>query len=244
MTNKKTKYQHIYDALYDRLQAGHYPLGTRLPSEELLAESFQVNRLTLRRALDMLCTDGYLSVRQGSGYVVNAISPSEVNCLHSFTENVLKRGHTPSAKLVDFVLPYPSKGSLAQDVFDEDLCLIKRLRLIDNVPWILSDVYVPLPLVPDVNPSDFAPTGREQSILSILRNQFSLSWVRACEMIGIHVADTTIGALLNVEEGTPLLFQRCIAFDKNDNPVFCDYTLRENPINYDLIGTERMLQGF
>jgi DNA-binding FadR family transcriptional regulator len=42
----------------------------RLPPERKLAETFGVNRMTLRSALTQLASSGLLSVRQGSGYQV------------------------------------------------------------------------------------------------------------------------------------------------------------------------------
>src|SRR5690606_17342196 len=49
---------------------GKIPVGSRLPPERKLAESFGVNRVTVRGALAQLATSRLLSVRQGSGYVV------------------------------------------------------------------------------------------------------------------------------------------------------------------------------
>ncbi len=44
--------------------------GARLPSERSLADTFGVNRVTVRSALSRLASENLLSVRQGSGYVV------------------------------------------------------------------------------------------------------------------------------------------------------------------------------
>lgn len=243
--NKKTKtakYQVIYDALYDRLQDGIYPLGVRLPSEKILAEDFKVNRLTLRRALEMLCQDGYLTVRRGSGYAVNAISPAQVNCLHSFTDTVLQQGFNPTTRLLSIQMPCEQPNNFVADLFDEPVCSIHRLRLIDDVPWLLTETYVPMSLVSGISHLDFPETGRNQSILNTLHKRFSLSWVKACEMISTQIADTHTAQLLNVSDNTPLIVQRCVAYDDNETPVFCDYALRAKPISYDLIGTERILR--
>jgi len=49
---------------------GSITAGTRLPPERRLAEQFGVNRVTVRSALARLAESGLLTVRQGSGYVV------------------------------------------------------------------------------------------------------------------------------------------------------------------------------
>jgi len=49
---------------------GELRAGERLPAERKLAETFGVNRVTIRSALDRLTTAGLVSRRQGSGYRV------------------------------------------------------------------------------------------------------------------------------------------------------------------------------
>lgn len=65
-----------YRALADRLRAdilaGHYPVGSRLPSEQQLCECFAVSRHTVREALRSLGTDGLVRSRQGAGTEVVA----------------------------------------------------------------------------------------------------------------------------------------------------------------------------
>ncbi len=57
-------------AIRSAILKGELEAGTRLPPERRMAESFGVNRVTVRTALARLATHGLLSVRQGSGYVV------------------------------------------------------------------------------------------------------------------------------------------------------------------------------
>ncbi|HUQ02990.1 MAG TPA: GntR family transcriptional regulator [Kofleriaceae bacterium] len=52
---------------------GEMPVGSKLPPERQLAETYGVSRLTLRAALATLTAQGVLSVKQGSGYVVQDI---------------------------------------------------------------------------------------------------------------------------------------------------------------------------
>jgi DNA-binding FadR family transcriptional regulator len=50
--------------------SGELAIGSRLPAERRLAESFRINRVSVRSALAKLAAAGLLRVRQGSGYVV------------------------------------------------------------------------------------------------------------------------------------------------------------------------------
>lgn len=64
----------LADQVYDRLLAdiveGRYPLQSRLPPEETLAQSCGVSRPVLRAALARLRDDGMIASRRGSGHYV------------------------------------------------------------------------------------------------------------------------------------------------------------------------------
>ena len=60
-----------HDTLRDRILRGAYPVGDRLPPERRLADELGVGRPTVRSALARLVSQGLVSPRQGSGYVVH-----------------------------------------------------------------------------------------------------------------------------------------------------------------------------
>ncbi len=57
-------------AIREAILRGDLGPGDRLPPERKLAETFEVNRLTLRAALAQLSVAGLVVARQGSGYIV------------------------------------------------------------------------------------------------------------------------------------------------------------------------------
>lgn len=63
-------YQRIKQILCERIDSGEIEEGQFLPPERDLAKAFGVNRLTLRRAVQELETEGYLSRRRGMGTLV------------------------------------------------------------------------------------------------------------------------------------------------------------------------------
>lgn len=62
----------ITAVLLDRVRAGVYPAGTKLPSTRQLAEDFSVSQPIVREALSRLKHDGYIEPRQGSGVYVRS----------------------------------------------------------------------------------------------------------------------------------------------------------------------------
>ena len=62
------KYQQIAGILRsDILGRGYIAKQMRLPTEQLLCQQFQVSRQTVRQALSVLASEGYIERRQGSG---------------------------------------------------------------------------------------------------------------------------------------------------------------------------------
>lgn len=57
----------IADDLRKRILSGVYPVDTLLPTEPVLAAEYGSNRNTLREAIRILETQGFLSARQGEG---------------------------------------------------------------------------------------------------------------------------------------------------------------------------------
>lgn len=70
----------VADRLRNRIAAGDYPVGSRLPTEPELVAEFGVGRSSIREAVQALAQAGILDVRQGSGTYVRAL-PAEAEPL-------------------------------------------------------------------------------------------------------------------------------------------------------------------
>lgn len=58
-------YQQVIDIIKNEINSGAYKAGARIPNEFELAESYKVGRVTVRRAIEELVQQGYLTKRQG-----------------------------------------------------------------------------------------------------------------------------------------------------------------------------------
>lgn len=65
------------DLLLDRIRAGEWQLGQKLPGETTLAPQLGVGRSTVREAIRQLAGRGVLASRQGSGVFVTALDVPE-----------------------------------------------------------------------------------------------------------------------------------------------------------------------
>ena len=102
----RQKYEQIYSTLKAQIEAGDYPVGGLLPSENVLVGEFQCSRNTVRRALANLVRDGYVQTRQGWG-VCNIYQPIETSAytmgtIESFAETARRTGQNSATRVVLF----------------------------------------------------------------------------------------------------------------------------------------------
>ena len=66
-------YLQIRESIYNKIVNGEYRAGDKLPSEDKLAETFGVSRMTVNTALMELVNQEYLVRTQGSGTFVSKV---------------------------------------------------------------------------------------------------------------------------------------------------------------------------
>jgi GntR family transcriptional regulator len=88
-------YRQLQRALKAAIDARILAPNDALPAERDLACEFAVSRITVRKALDGLVTEGLLLRRQGSGNFVSARVEKNFAMLTSFSEDMRARGRTP-----------------------------------------------------------------------------------------------------------------------------------------------------
>lgn len=76
------KYEPIYQEIKREIETGVYKAGDFLPSENTYTEKYNCTRNTIRRALSMLTSDGYLLPQHGRGVQV-IYSPKDLRSLFS-----------------------------------------------------------------------------------------------------------------------------------------------------------------
>ncbi len=237
VANKTAKYKHASSVLLERLKDGRYPVGGRMPTEDELARQFEVSRVTIRRALDILVQDGLLERKQGSGYKVLTLSPASDTCLTSFTDATLRAGLEPASQFLSLEVFAPEAAVLTElpsGLRNKPVTRVTRLRTVNKVPQMLVHTYAPSSFMRDACAEDFPETGPNQSILRILRARFKLVWTAACEEISPIAANEYTANLLRVKPGHPLLLQSCSAFDEKGEVVFHENVFRTGSVNFNL----------
>lgn len=148
------KYQEIYRELKEEIESGVHPYQSLLPSEHQYIQRFQCSRNTVRRALAMLGSEGYIQAVHGKGVRV-IFQPTDptifrVDGIQSFQESARRNGKQARTQVlrleqltVDAALATRSGFAPGTPVW----CL-ERLRYLDALPLILDCSYFHATYIP------------------------------------------------------------------------------------------------
>ncbi|MFA0086858.1 phosphonate metabolism transcriptional regulator PhnF [Vibrio sp. 10N.286.49.C2] len=137
-------YLDIASVLEKEVKANFAP-GDYLPPESRLAQRFDVNRHTLRRAVDELVNTGMIQRHQGKGNMV-VRQPNEYR-IHSgahFTKNLIEQGAQPRCEvMVSRVMSAPLKIAASLGIEEgQRIVHIRTLRKTENMPRTVIDHYL------------------------------------------------------------------------------------------------------
>ena len=213
--------QRVANALRDQIVSGQLEAGTKLIPEARLATELGISRPSLREAIRLLDHDGLLVVKHGVGTFVSqeakVVGPLEL--MQSMSQLIRKAGGQPRHRDLSVTLVEPS-AHVAHELAVGDgvrVGMISRVRLMDDVPFVLAHEYVAL----GDAPRNFE-TLRQfdgESLYEFLRSRFGVSISHSMARISAIVADTATGKQLNLRKGAPLLAMHELHYDQDNRPV-------------------------
>ena len=98
-------YQQVKDDIRAAIESGKYKTNEKIPPEPELSAEYSVSRITVRRAVEELCAEGYLVKMQGRGTFVSKPRIhrkfTSGRGTASFTETCKENGMVPGARLLN-----------------------------------------------------------------------------------------------------------------------------------------------
>ncbi len=209
------RYQEIALNLEQEISQG-YQAGQYLPPEQRLAERYQVNRHTLRRAIDELVLKGWLLRQQGKGVLV--LNKPVRYPLHSgskFTDNLLNAGAKPNSRLLSYSR-IKASAQVAKGLglsLGETVIQLKTLRFINQLP--VSIVFHHLQLGEhEASLSHY----RQGSLHAFLQQHHAIELRRQHTVVGAQLATAEDCACLQISAAKPLLTLQTVNVDQNQQP--------------------------
>ena len=145
------KYEKIANDLRQSIRKGEYSSGDQLPLEKELCEQYQVSRVTIKRAMDMLVQQGLVTKRRGSGTFVKTLDDNYARQLSLSTGNQLLgfretfRESKVRTKVLRFEIVHPSDEvakslQMSTKDFVYDIIRVRILEDLQLVPGMRNEI--------------------------------------------------------------------------------------------------------
>ncbi len=224
----KTRYQQVADDIISKIQRGEFEINKKLPPENELIEEYGFSSGTIKRALSLLASQGYITRIQSVGTLVKQAFPKR---------EIIERGeilsHTKlmakaKIKLSTMIL---SKGKIRvsdiistarmSEIFppdtDEELIYIRRLRKGDGQPYTIQTAY----LFPNQTPGILdLPDAEFMGLFELYKKRFFKEIVRVDEKLRVTpILDGETADTLGIELGDIAITRERISYS-NENRIF------------------------
>ena len=203
----RPKHVQLSDVLADLATRDLGP-GASIPSERDLMTTYDVSRATVRKAIDSLVVGGLLEKIHGKGTFV--ARPRVETHLHlaSFSDDMRRRGLTPSTRLmrVEEERPPPDVVKTLRLRARGTAWRIDRVRLADGQPMAIEQGWYPRSVLPDLDAEDL--TG---SLYTLFAERYGLVIDGAEQTLWGEAAEGTTARRLEAPVHTPLLVFRRVS---------------------------------
>jgi len=211
-------WRQVADGIERGIANGSFAAGEKLPGETEIAETYRVNRHTVRRALAALAERGLVRAERGSGTYVEAQKLAyPLRSRTRFSEIVGAGGQEPRGQLIDVSQDVATR-ELARALglkTGEPLIRIEALRSADRTPICISTTWLSAERFPDAG-GVFASV---RSMTKLLAHYGIRDYRRASTKITAAIADATDAARLDLALGRPVLVVDATDVDTNGTPL-------------------------
>ncbi|MFD4840549.1 GntR family transcriptional regulator [Achromobacter sp. NPDC058515] len=213
-------YHKVYLLLKQRLQAGGFAADTAMPGENALAAEYGVSRLTMRRSLDMLESDGLIKRRQGRGTFAvghaQLSAPQGASDIDALMAHLARMGMHTQVRLLELDTA-PATPLVAARLELAAGVLVQRavrVRSHQGQPFSYLTTFVPNDIGQRIRRKDLG----SKPLLAIFRD-LGVRVARAEQSISAVLAEPGVAELLDVPVGSALLSLHRVVRDDSGRPV-------------------------
>lgn len=211
----------LYQQLKEKLRADYidpnsgFDLNSAIPSEQELMQMYGVSRITVRNAVKELVNEGFLKKVQGKGTFVTRLKRYPLNSGGGFSVTCSLMHLTPSTKVIEMQeIPASEEDRLLFNLQKgENILHIKRLRLGDNIPFILEHIYLPLKY------RHFSKQDLESSLYKVLEKECGPVTNPGPCWMELHRVYGSNAELLEVKEGSMVIMIQEYGYDRLQVPL-------------------------
>lgn len=210
-------YSQLANLMRQRVQRGLWAPGTQVPSLDALVAEFQVARVTVRQAIDILSKEGLLLPQRGRGtFVTDQPQPERSLRLETSLQGVANayRHDKPKLTLLEESGVQPSitpVDGLAAPVYH----FMRRVHSRDEQAYCVASIFI------DQRAFRLAPKRfRQETVVPVLVDLPSVVIASARQTLRISTADVDVANLLNVAVSSPVAEVRRVCLSPDGTVLY------------------------
>lgn len=212
-TSPVTKYYQLKDILVKNIQDGKWPPQSRMSSENELCEAYNVSRVTVRKAIDLLVQEGYVYTIKGKGtYVKGKYIEQPLTHFYSFREDLRSRGVSTYSTMRHFDI-VPADARLAADLNirqDDNVFCIERIFFAGEQPYAREFSYIPCAICPELHAQQVQSLGLYNSL-----KKYNIIPTRANEKLKAILLDQETAGMLDQRQNDAAIYLTRITYHNN-----------------------------
>lgn len=218
-SDRLPRYQRLRDEMVALIAARHWRPGEAIPTEQALAKSYDVAVGTVRKAVDLLVAEGLLERFQGRGtFVRRATFDSSLFRFFRFQTRQGERRIPESRILRREVVDAPSAVAATLQISNNARVIqMSRLRLIDGVPMLAEEIWLPYVRFAAFAQLELTEIG--DLLYPVYEAHCNQVVASATETLTVEAIDPLHARLLRIEPGTPAVVIERLAYGYDRQPL-------------------------
>lgn len=224
----KPLYLQLKKLMVEQIESGKYPKGHVLPGERTLAKEYDVSRVTVRKCIEILADEGFITRVSGKETIVNNIKISHrLGNLLGIREELLEISN--EVKVVELFKGYETAQSEIKRFLDlgdsNQVYAFARLFLIENKPILINYSYI----APDKGKLVEVMDLNKVVIFSHLENcGYKISFAE--QEISADICSAHEEQYLNYTAGLPILVRKRTTYLEGGYPILHDICIYRGDI--------------
>ncbi len=222
MSNEEINYQspiylQLREVIRNKIEDGEYLPGMAIPSENDLAETYGINRMTVRSGIDALVNEGILKRVQGKGvYVVGSKVERDLDTLGGFTQTMKEKNTEPYTRVLAKTLR--KAGEKYSVIFgikpEDDIYYIKRICAADGENVSLEEIFIPKYIVPKLE-------GIDLGVFSIYEvyEFYGIKITRANQTLDLTQLEQRDARMLGIDSNLAVMLFECTSYDEKERVI-------------------------
>lgn len=218
-TKKKPKYETIADEIRKRIIEHVYPLESALPDEIHLAQEFEVSRMTMKRALEILVMEGLIYRKRGKGTFIlqSSFQKDRINVISKETRGLTQviGDRSLRSEVLNFEVKFPSQEVADHLMIEltEPVYEIRRVRYVDDEPYVIELTYMVANLITGITREIL-----EQSVYAYIQEDLGYTITSSHKVIRADKPDEYDQAYLKNDITEPIIEVEQVVYLSNGKP--------------------------